>query len=238
MTDVEATTQAVQKTSEAPPPALMFPIPVPTEALIVKALAYAEGARADTQINADHCLSVDKMLLECESRLNAEHKAATEGMLASKKHIDGKKKEKMDVLGRARAHCKKLIGDFEMAQRLAKEEQDRLDNEALNEAVVMENEGHGDVAAGVLEEKVDLAEAAGTVQRTGPLRGSMGGSASVKIVWKFEIEEPAYVPRVFCEPSDALIRARLKEWEDLPDDSPERKIPGVRIYQDAKVTTR
>lgn len=49
-------------------------------------------------------------------------------------------------------------------------------------------------------------------------------------VWSFEVLDPNLVPRNFCTPVDALIRASVK--------SGVRDIPGVRIFEETKMTMR
>ncbi len=66
------------------------------------------------------------------------------------------------------------------------------------------------------------------VQRTAPI---VKGRHYVK-QWKFEIINPAEVPREYCEPSEKKIRGEVAKMEGAA------KIPGVRIFEDTGSSTR
>jgi hypothetical protein len=56
------------------------------------------------------------------------------------------------------------------------------------------------------------------------------GTATVKMVWKYEVTEEEKVPRQFCSPDSKKIRAAI--------DQGVRTIPGVRIWEEPTVAVR
>ena len=53
-----------------------------------------------------------------------------------------------------------------------------------------------------------------------------------KMVWKFEIENPASIPREFCSPDERKIREYINREKDAAS------IPGARIWEDIAVQSR
>ena len=83
-----------------------------------------------------------------------------------------------------------------------------------------------------------MAAAAAAFRATEPERGlalmqavpegpSVAAGTSIRKVWKFEVIDPASVPRELCEPVDKLIRQAIALGH--------REIPGVRVYEDLSV---
>jgi len=67
-----------------------------------------------------------------------------------------------------------------------------------------------------------------------PVQAPQG--VSVRQVWKFEVTDPSAVPRELCSPDMQKIAAALQAKTDKygqPD-----LIPGVRVFQEAQVTSR
>ena len=54
------------------------------------------------------------------------------------------------------------------------------------------------------------------------------GKAVNSLFWNFEIVEPDKVPRKYCKPVEAMVRAAVA--------SGERKIDGVRVFEDVRVS--
>lgn len=55
---------------------------------------------------------------------------------------------------------------------------------------------------------------------------------SYSTVWKFEVTDPAAVPREFCSPDERLIRAVVRQRKG------ETAIPGVKVWEDTRVSGR
>lgn len=64
-------------------------------------------------------------------------------------------------------------------------------------------------------------------------KGDFVGSSSRKLVRVFEITAPHLVPRQYCRPSDALIRAAIGQA-----DTPMPEIPGITIRDETDINRR
>lgn len=74
--------------------------------------------------------------------------------------------------------------------------------------------------------KAEMAAAADV--RAGGTHGTHGATSSNRKVWKHRIIKADKIPREFCEPSDALIKAAMKA---AGDNVGKLKIAGVEFYQ-------
>lgn len=114
----------------------------------------------------------------------------------------------------------RLAAEAEVNAAIAKTAEERR----LKEALRVEAE-HGTVAAdaalAVVEPKVEIEI---------PRERTKG--SSVRVRWKFEIENPTLVPREYCSPDRSLIDATVQMAKG------ETTIPGVRVYFEAETAIR
>ena len=112
-----------------------------------------------------------------------------------------------------------------IARRQAEEEQ-------IAAAQQAQDLGHSDIAEQILSQPVEIEPDAVfvapvaipepvVVAKTVPKVEGV----SYRTAWDFEIQIPAMVPREYCDPVDAKIRATVKAFGDA------KTIPGVRIFK-------
>ena len=120
--------------------------------------------------------------------------------------------------------------DAEEKARRAEEERARLEREALARAIELEARGRAQEAEAVLAEAAEdelTAPAASAV----PERPRAGGLGS-REVWRFQIVDPAQVPREFLTPDLVKIGKYVQATKALA------LIPGVRVWSEKVVTVR
>lgn len=135
--------------------------------------------------------------------LDAELKGMTSHLNEALTRIRGWFRPAVKAHEQFQNEVKRRIADYMLAQEAAQIRQ----LEAAKVSFEAGNEAAADAMVEIINSRPTLA--AGT---------------SAKTVWKCEITDPAAVPREYCAPDEALIRAAVKAGA--------RGIPGVRIYED------
>jgi hypothetical protein len=135
--------------------------------------------------------------------------------------------EKLEVMFRQK------ITAYHLAEKKKEEERLKAGREKqLAELAAAQAEasiaGRADDAQ-ALQKAIDHTEDA-PVEAKSVVRGFKGTSSSLRKSWKFEVLDPAAVPREYCEPSDKKIRAAVAEGA--------RNIAGVRIWLDEQAVIR
>jgi len=145
--------------------------------------------------------------------INTQFKGST-GDLTEADHI-GRGKLSRYLAEQDRAEAAK-------AAALRKEAEDR----AIADAEAAEAAGRSAEA----EQLMDTAAAIPDAPKAAPTRGSFGASAGTTKRWTFEVDDIRQVPAQFLQVDAAAIREAIRNGE--------RTIPGVRIYQESKVSIR
>jgi hypothetical protein len=116
--------------------------------------------------------------------------------------------------------------------RLA-DQQRHLDEEARKQREKLAMQAAKAEAAGKTEKAEDLQlRAATTVAPVVPREPPKVAGVSMRAVWKYEITNPAIVPREMCSPDPKKIAAIVAALKS------ETNIPGVRVYEDQQVAAR
>ncbi len=111
--------------------------------------------------------------------------------------------------------------EYEAGRRKTEEAQARQEEKA--------EEAHLTAEVARLREKVAQEAPVQQVVSTGPTR-TASGTASTRMVWSFEIEDAALIPRNFLKVDESAIRDAVR--------SGVREIPGVKIEQKPQVAVR
>ncbi len=160
--------------------------------------------------------------------LNKEIEAARTGFvkpaLDYQRGVTNLSKGYQDRLSTAEFELKRKITGYQTKvelERLKQQEAARKAAEELQKKIDKEAKAAGVEAPQVMAPVIAPAP---TMTRTEK------GSLSFREVWKFEVVEPAKVPRVYLEISDTLIRNAVKAGV--------RAIPGIRIWSEKVAALR
>lgn len=235
----EETTLTTQK--EAAPPALpqvAYNMDPTIRTRGYELVGSANKAICENEEQRGMCISLDDMLKGQLQASNEYRKEITTPMDQAKSVIMDRFNAEKKAMEQARARVQKLIIEFTTrleneARAAADEAKAKHEEEAQAEASRLEEEGRHEEAEEKLQEGIDLSDSVGPAIQTGPARGVVGGTASIKDVWQFEIEDADKVPRGYCTPNDTLIRQAIRR-----SNSPVREIPGVKIYPEKKMANR
>lgn len=168
-----------------------------------------------------------------------------------RKALDTEKKKVLDPLkaavAAAEAPFKRLAGELEkldsmlrgklltynQAKRAA--EQARLEAEREAQRKALEEATNQAILEGKLEDARKIAEAEKYTSEQVVIAPKVSvhapqATASTVTRWKYEVTNPAVVPREFCEPSPALINRAVQNGV--------RVIPGVRIWPEESISIR
>lgn len=162
----------------------------------------------------DHAWAAQQMLaVKKQSKdLDTEMRTVTKPMNDALNVVRGWFKKVTGPLDQIEATLKRKIGEYEFAKQ---QEQQK----AVNAAAAAFSRGQGQ--AGI--ELLNKADAA-TVQKQ--------AGVSVRRVVKFRYTDTTLVPREYCAPVDALVRARVAV------DGMNTRIEGVEVYEEAVVSGR
>lgn len=138
----------------------------------------------------------------------------TKPLLDQKKRIDDLFKAQSQPLTMVLTKVKRAMSDYAMAEEL-KAREEEAKKLKLREAANAKRESAG---------KAPIAAPVRTVEREAPTVHTEAGKSTRKMVWKAEVVDPNKVPRQYLKVDEAAIRAAVKAGE--------RKIEGVRIYED------
>lgn len=150
------------------------------------------------------------------------------------REINGVFKDATDKIDALEKHCKLEVRAYQAeVERMNREAQARIEAEYRQqeaERLKAEAERKAKDEAGLPPLELDAFVLKPPPVPAAPapttVRGTVGSIRTVK-VWRFEIVDPALVPRDFLEVSDVKVRAAVRAGV--------REIPGVRIFQEADV---
>lgn len=174
----------------------------------------AKFEAVNIQSPEDHAWAAQQMLaVKKQSKdLDTEMKTATKPMNDALNVVRGWFKKVTQPLDQIEAVLKRKIGEYEFAKQ---QEQQK----AVNAAAAAFSQGQGQ--AGI--ELLNKVEAATAQKQTG---------VSVRRVVKFRYTNVNSVPREYCAPVDALVRARVAV------DGMKTQIPGVEVFEASVVSGR
>lgn len=116
---------------------------------------------------------------------------------------------------------KRKAAEAEMRAKLRKEEEDRR----IEQAQQLEKQGKHEQAAAVIDKPINTP--AVTMAAPEKVAGEIR-----KKVWKFEIVDPAIVPREFMVVDEKKVRQAVQLWGE------KTKIPGVNVWEDFQIGGR
>ena len=150
-------------------------------------------------------------------KIEEYRKFFTQPLVDQKRKIDDLFKAQSVPLTTVLNSVKRAVSDYTLEEnRKARAEEDRL-------AKLQEKKNEKRAAAG---KPLDFTPAP-IVERAAPTVHTDTGKTTTKMVWKFEVTDPAKVPNKFRVVDEKLIREAVKNGE--------REIAGVRIYEDVEV---
>lgn len=154
-------------------------------------------------------------ILEAGRNIDAMFKPLTSRVDAERKELDKK------ILKWRKAEDERL-------KREAREAQFKRLQEAKAQAEALKKEGLEENATEVIEKA--LVTRPHEKRERGKTRGQMGGVASTRKMWAFELEDIESVPSEFLALDEKKVREAIKNGA--------RKIPGVKIYQKETIAVR
>lgn len=126
----------------------------------------------------------------------------------------------------ARAEADRLAAEAAAAQRNAQSAQIEAEDANRDARLHRQQEVQQQMITNHVEQQERRAGGSGATR----VRGGYGAKAILRQVMDFEIDDPTKVPRAYCSPDEAKIRAAIN------GDAPVKRIQGVRIFQ--KQTTQ
>jgi hypothetical protein len=169
-----------------------------------------------------------KRVKGAKDRLERLRKSMTQPIDAAKKAIMDFFRGPSDQLDRAESQIKRSMIAFSNEQdRLRREEQARAEESARKERLRLEAQANKAEASGKVEKAAALQQRAATVvapviERTPPKVIGV----STREVWKFEVTDPAQVPREYLTVDESKIRRVVGALKG------DTKIAGVRVWSE------
>jgi hypothetical protein len=180
---------------------------------------------------------VKKQLLPLDKSLDGQRTFEKEGPLESGRMIDrwfSGPRNKLDVIVRS---ARALLTRFAEEQESKKRETLRLQaqreqEEAERQARLAERTGNdtlmGQAVAGEQRAEDLKAKAEAPIVKTEPVRGSFGGTVSMRTTWSYEIEDIGKVPTIYLLVNERLVKAAITS-APKKDGVPQITIPGLKI---------
>ena len=159
-----------------------------------------------------------KRITASANEIEKQRKTITKPIDDAKKQVMAMVAEAVAPLESEKDRLKSEMSEFIKAQEKARAEAEEAKAQAAADAA--ENDPFGG--------SFDPAQAVAVIQPTAVQRIA----TAVKKIWRFEITEPALVPREFCMPDERLIR------EFVQREKVGAAIPGVRTWEDTDVRSR
>jgi len=228
------------------------------KAALVHARRFATSEPFKDRDQAGQAADAIKVLNGARKTAEARKLETTSGWRANTAAVNAEYKELLSPIGAAESALKRKGLQFKAAEQARieaerKAEQERLDREAEQKAADSqaaaelaaaepENPEAKELAAEAFREAAQAATATPASPRPAPkrVRGDYGALGSYT-TWKFEIADPAQVPREHLTVNEKSIRAAVKAEQALAK-AQERsfglQIPGVRIYADEVAVSR
>ena len=211
---------------------------------VSSAIIKANQLQVQTPEQAKDAADLLKAIVSTKKNMEAKRKQYTAPLLESKKAIDDDFKKMSEPLANAEAAIKKKIGAFhdEEERRLAaerakafeeerKRQEEELRKQAANEmqtASESEKEQKEQEIQQMAASSAQVAQNAAATEQD-KIKGSTG-TASVSKHWTYEVVDEAKIPRAFLVVDSAAIRRAVSAGE--------REIPGLRIFQETRVSSR
>jgi hypothetical protein len=111
----------------------------------------------------------------------------------------------------------------EEAARLAAQAEVQRDADKMAEAVAAEDRG-----------EALQAKAEAEVVKAAPIRGSYGGTSSVRTTWTFKVDDIGKVPLHYLQVNEAMVTAAIKSAKKI-DNKPDISIPGISLVAQRSV---
>lgn len=183
---------------------------------------------------AGHVGQLIKMMRTHVKTLEDERKFITAPILEGKKRVDARFKVVTDPLNDAIADLNKRNSVYLTEQaRLAKEAEDNIrrqqEEEAIQEAARLEEEGEHEQAADVVSEAVDGV--APIVQKVEKVRGDYGATTALRDHWVCDVEDISKLPKEYLIPNMAVLNKAVRS-------DGVREIPGCKIWNNPSAVTR
>lgn len=166
-----------------------------------------------------------------QKRLEAVRKAITQPLDAAKKAVMDFFREPETKLAEAESRIKRAMISFSDEQdRIRREEQRKADEAARKERERLEAQARKAAESGKVEKAANLEQRAATtvapiISREAPKVTGV----NTREVWKFEVSDPAAVPREFLMVDESKIR---KFVQNMRGDS---QIAGVRVWAEKQI---
>lgn len=180
---------------------------------------YQESAAALKRVKS-HQKQLEEMELEITRPINAGLKAIRDLFRTPR-----------DRAGRAESLIKRaMIGYSDEQDRIRREEQRKADEAARREQEKLQDRAAKAAAAGKVEKAAELETRAATVvapviNREPPKVAGV----SDRLNWKFEVTDPAALPREYTMPDEKKIGAIVRAMKG------DTNIPGVRVWSEKNI---
>jgi len=204
-------------------------VPAETRAAIHRAaddaLELADQIKAVQVVDNAAAAKITELLTLAATKqreVEQHRRSITDPLKKRAKEIEDAVRPLVEALGALITAGKSKVISWQRAERerveAERRERERQEAEAISQARAQAAETGGPVA--VANVPPPVAEAPRGVKTD-------YGSAQVKALWRFEVEDASKVPPEFMEPNLKAIGAAVRAGV--------RSIPGVRIYEDATV---
>lgn len=173
---------------------------------------------------AEHLKAIKGMLGQIEDARTR----VTKPLLQAQREVNTQAKEAAAPLEQAEKQIKlAMIAYSDEQERIRREEQRKADEAARREQQKLQERAAKAMESGKVEKAAELETRAATVvapviQREPP---KVAGVAT-REVWKFEITDPAAVPRNYCSPDEKKIGGIVRAMKG------DTQIPGVRVWSE------
>lgn len=179
------------------------------------------------QIASGYLKSIKGML----SRIDDAHARVKRPILAAGRELDAQKNEASAPLKSAELLIKRAMTDFSNEQdRIRREEQRKADEAARKQQEKLQQQAAKAIASGKVEKAVEFEQRAAAVvpaaiQREAP---KVAGIVT-KEVWKFEVTDPAAVPREYLSVDEKKIGGVVRSLKG------DTNIAGVRVWSEKSI---
>lgn len=193
-----------------------------TDTLLAVGTSYAVVTAADYQVAGEEL----KRVKDAQKKLDELRRGMTRPLDAAKKAIMDFFRGPEEKLARAEAGIKRAMLTYSQAEeKKRREAQARAEEAARKERERLEAQAAKAAAAGKVEKAAILEQAAAaTVAPIAVPEPAKVAGVSMREVWKFEVVDPAAVPREFLVVDEKKIGAIVKALKG------DTNIAGIRVY--------
>lgn len=195
-----------------------------SETLLAVGTAYSVASAADYQVAGDEL----KRVKDAQKKLDALRKSMTQPLDAAKKAILDFFRTPEEKLARAESGIKRAMLAFsEEEERKRREIQARAEAEARKERERLEKQAAKAAEKGQVEKAAVLEQAAAaTVAPIAMPEPARVTGVSTREVWRFEVVDPALVPRDYLAVDEKKIGGVVRALKG------DTRIPGVRVWSE------